>query len=139
VKNCCHGGCDNCNFSQVFDEMRSSRPKWVSCYVDRTLIDGRAHKSPASQLFAGADVLSLDDFLRRMNLLECRPTMGPKSPLLMEVPSEDTMIAFFNNISDGADTVDPQGWAAGMRRLSGEDHGALWLAFRNALVGDVTP
>ena len=26
MKNCCHGGCDNCNFSRIFDEMESGKP-----------------------------------------------------------------------------------------------------------------
>ncbi|KAJ1457144.1 hypothetical protein M885DRAFT_146929 [Pelagophyceae sp. CCMP2097] len=136
VKNCCHGGCDNCDFSQVFDEMRSSRPKWIACYTDRTLIDGRAHQSPAMQLFNNEETLSIEDFVLRLDELPCRPTMGPKSPLLMEAPSEETKRAFFQTISEGNDSVDAQGWANGLQRLTGEDHGAIWLAFRNALVGD---
>ena len=38
--NCCHGGCDNCDFSHVFDEMSSGRAKWLPLYPDRKIIDG---------------------------------------------------------------------------------------------------
>ena len=53
MMNCCHGGCDNCNYSHIFDNMTSGRPKWVPVYVNRNLIDGRDHMSPWSVLFTG--------------------------------------------------------------------------------------
>ena len=53
MMNCCHGGCDNCNYSHIFDNMTSGRPKWVPVYVNRKLIDGRDHMSPWSVLFTG--------------------------------------------------------------------------------------
>lgn len=41
LANCCHGGCSNCDFSRIFDEMNSARPKWIPLYTHRVLIDGR--------------------------------------------------------------------------------------------------
>jgi len=35
MKDCCHGGCDNCDYSRVFDEMNAGKAKWVACYVER--------------------------------------------------------------------------------------------------------
>ena len=44
MANCCHGGCDNCAFSHIFDQLESGKPKWLATYSDRTLVDGRNHR-----------------------------------------------------------------------------------------------
>lgn len=44
MANCCHGGCDNCAFSHIFDQLESGKPKWLPLYSQRTLIDGRNHR-----------------------------------------------------------------------------------------------
>lgn len=51
MMNCCHGGCDNCAYSHVFDNLSAGRPKWVPVYATRQLIDGRSHTSPWGRLF----------------------------------------------------------------------------------------
>jgi hypothetical protein len=35
MMNCCHGGCDNCAYSHVFDFMSAARAKWVPLYAYR--------------------------------------------------------------------------------------------------------
>ena len=37
MKDCCHGGCDNCDYSRVFDEMNAGKAKWVACYARCTV------------------------------------------------------------------------------------------------------
>lgn len=50
---CCHSGCDNCPYARTFDEMRSTRPKWIPFYTEMQFMDGRHHKSKwFSDIFA---------------------------------------------------------------------------------------
>ena len=51
MMNCCHGGCDNCAYSHIFDNLSAGRPKWVPLYASRQLIDGRTHTSPGGACF----------------------------------------------------------------------------------------
>lgn len=56
MMNCCHSGCDNCEFARVFDCMTSGRPKWVALYPYRKLIDGRDHIPIWAELLYGVTV-----------------------------------------------------------------------------------
>merc|ERR1719261_1999267 len=51
MKDCCHGGCDNCDYSRIFDEMNAGKAKWVSCYLTQEHSDGRRHEAPIAGIF----------------------------------------------------------------------------------------
>ena len=57
----CSGGCDNCDFSHIFDNLSAGRAKWVAVYPYRQLIDGRDHLSPWAKVFQIDDKLPLQD------------------------------------------------------------------------------
>lgn len=62
MRNCCHGGCDNCPYSHVFDQMTAGRAKWVPLYAHRKLIDDREHSSPWSVIFEDIGATSNESF-----------------------------------------------------------------------------
>merc|ERR1719231_144343 len=79
MKDCCHGGCDNCDFSRIFDEMNAGRPKWVLCYDYCELIDGRNVAPGWAAMFEGeGGALARDEFAAALSALPYRPSMGPK-------------------------------------------------------------
>lgn len=41
---CCHSGCDNCEWRYDFDVMRAARPKWLVTYQERKF-DSDAHRA----------------------------------------------------------------------------------------------
>ena len=41
---CCHSGCDNCEFRYDFDVMRAARPKWLVTYKERAF-DSATHRA----------------------------------------------------------------------------------------------
>jgi hypothetical protein len=47
---CCHSGCDNCEWRYDFDIMRAARPKWLVTYAERKF-DSDAHTAKWKALF----------------------------------------------------------------------------------------
>lgn len=41
---CCHSGCDNCEWRYDFDVMRAARPKWLVTYQERAF-DAATHRA----------------------------------------------------------------------------------------------
>lgn len=134
MKDCCHGGCDNCDYSRVFDEMNAGKAKWISCYLDREHIDGRRHEAPMLRVFGDDGSLSVDDFVQRLEAMPPVPAMGAK---MADVNSEfdaDGVAAVFLALSGGAESLDRTVFAAKLQELTGEEHGVAWRPFLNALV-----
>ena len=104
MASCCHGGCDNCNFSHVFDSLSAGRAKWVPTYSTRTLIDGRYEKAPWASIFdisdtVGEKEMSLDrvTFIERLQQLPYSMTMGPGASVPAdEVPLETAVGSFWD-------------------------------------------
>ncbi|KAJ8600052.1 hypothetical protein CTAYLR_001830 [Chrysophaeum taylorii] len=138
MKNCCHGGCDNCDFSRVFDEMNAGRPKWVACYAERELIDGRRHEAPWKQMFEGdVSELSAHDFVAGVKGLPFRPSMGPKLKVAADDPPDDDefLLALYEMLlPPGAAALTAGDVATGLQRITGVEHGAMWKDFCNAFV-----
>lgn len=82
---CCHSGCDNCPYARIFDEMRSSRPKWIPLYTETKFIDGRYHKSKwYSDIFSSNHdtVLSKAEVIRNLwNMPIQDSTLGVDIPI----------------------------------------------------------
>lgn len=78
VVNCCHSGCDSCNYSRIFDELTSGRPKWIPFYNDLTFIDGRRHITKWNSIFADSiqriDVIEFSNALKQLPIQAC---LGP--------------------------------------------------------------
>jgi len=136
--NCCHGGCDNCDFSQSFDEMKAGRPKWVPNYLFLAHIDGRSH-TPAwvETIFNGASgSVTEADFVERVRGLEYKACLGPmKSVQADDPPSEEACRALFHamNGSDGESSeLTAEQMAAALRTSTGEEFGAMWRDFKTA-------
>jgi len=154
--NCCHGGCDNCDFSHVFDEMSSGRAKWLPLYPDRKLIDGRSHISPWASLFfeqpeeatldaqgnawmsseRGVNELGVDKqrFVARFKALPYRMTMGPPSSSVQadDVPLQTSLDAFWALLTDGGSDsalLTPFQMASKLQQVCQAEHGALWSDF----------
>lgn len=127
VRNCCHGGCDNCDFSRVFDELNAGRPKWIPLYAERELIDGRRHESTWGALFEG-DRLDATAFVDKVRGLDYRPSMGPRIKVDDEL-DDDAIMALFNVLADGAETISADDVVLGLQRLTGEEHGVVWKHF----------
>lgn len=103
MMNCCHGGCDNCAYSHIFDNLSSGRPKWIPLYSYRKLIDGRSHLAPWASIFhltedcfTSTDTTSTDtlrigvevnkeEFAQRLQALPSRMVMGPS----ISVPTDE--------------------------------------------------
>lgn len=77
MMNCCHSGCDNCEFSRVFDCMTSARPKWIPLYQYRRLMDGRDHKPKWMLIFSGSDKVGIDQFHGILQTLPREVCLGP--------------------------------------------------------------
>lgn len=141
---CCHGGCDNCNFSRIFDEMSSGRPKWVALYPYRKHADGRDHMAPWSQIFVDEAMgpaaapslrLSKEQFVQRFSALPCAGfSMGPPSsvppdePLAPETLEQLWAAMQMRKQSDlpglGSDDM-----AHALADITGAEHGALFSEF----------
>ena len=92
MMNCCHGGCDNCAYSHVFDEMSSGRPKWIPLYISRTLIDGRNHVAPWASIFQDKSKISKQDFLKGIISLPYKNSLGPMDSVPAdEMPMEEAV------------------------------------------------
>jgi hypothetical protein len=154
MMNCCHGGCDNCDFSHVFDNLSAGKPKWVPVYANRQLIDGRSHMAPWSMLFYEGEMdftnfyediiatssatISKDVFIDRMKKLPSRACLGPPSSVPAdELPSDETLEEFWkviqNSVGDAAETITPAQMSTAMKALIGDDHGVMWSKFRSAV------
>jgi hypothetical protein len=104
MANCCHGGCDNCNYSHSFDNLSAGRAKWVPTYSTRTLIDGRSEKAPWANIFdspiAGdgtGEAIDKATFIERIQQLPYEMSMGPGSSVPAdETPLESAVEAFWD-------------------------------------------
>jgi len=134
--NCCHGGCDNCDFSRIFDEMSSGRVKWVALYPFRKHPDGREHTPPWMSMFENElERLNKDQFMDRLTALPCVGfSMGPPCSVQPnEPPSKEILESFWNSLqqhcgSCGALTANDM--ALALARGSGSEHGALYSEFK---------
>ncbi|KAJ1419338.1 hypothetical protein B484DRAFT_453444 [Ochromonadaceae sp. CCMP2298] len=132
--NCCHGGCDNCDYSHVFDSMQSGRPKWVALYPtgDRQLIDGRAHTAPWSAIFEGQGV-SQEAFAAKLSSLPYNACLGPPSSVPPDEPISETAVAELWAKVMGEDLgglLTSNKMVTAMQTLTGEEHGATWKKFK---------
>lgn len=82
MSQCCHSGCDNCEFARIFDEMNSGRAKWIPTYGDMKHVDNRNHVAKWMNLF----VDDADEFSELETLLD---TQGNKNVLTISM--EDLM------------------------------------------------
>lgn len=143
MMNCCHGGCDNCDFSHVFDNMAAGRPKWVPLYAYRQLIDGRDHTSPWATIFGGdGQAINESTFVDRMKELPYRMTMGPPSSVPAdEAPTDETLQALWQKLTatlrgmgeEIDSTIDASQMAKALVELTGESHGVMWADFKKAM------
>lgn len=144
MANCCHGGCDNCNFSHIFDEMSSARAKWIALYDYRELIDGRKHTPKWMQLFYSQEMLSKDEFILKINELSSQMVIG--TPSVPEIDGRideqvlgrfwDFLIAMRREILEDYDsiaTLDSKTFANLMKHLTSAEHGAMWNDFEKRL------
>lgn len=132
LRNCCHGGCDNCDYSHIFDEMNAGRPKWICLYPHRELIDGRRHEPTWASIFEKEEeAISSSQFFERLCQLPFRPSMGPKCKIPSdELPDAKVVDALYEKLlADGAETLTARDFARGLRKLTGEEHGATWKHF----------
>ena len=130
--NCCHSGCDNCEYRFRFDEMASGRAKWVPLYADRKHVDGRSHLAPWSMIFFDTwedfekakeeisventflhtkrgDSMSIDmnKFISKVQDIPPAVSIGPPSGVGEEPPSEPFLIEFWGKLTSTAiETVD---------------------------------
>lgn len=105
MMNCCHGGCDNCAYSHIFDSMTSGRAKWVACYPYRRLIDGREHCPPWSVLFSShqddiinqSSSLSLtkQQFIEKFQNLPSQLTLVPSISVPADEPVSSAALEHF--------------------------------------------
>lgn len=103
MASCCHGGCDNCNYSHSFDSLSAGRGKWVPTYSTRTLIDGRYEKAPWASIFDSEGnpdevaSLSKETFTERLQQLPYNLTMGPGTSVPAdEMPVEGAVSSFYD-------------------------------------------
>mmetsp|Transcript_22813 Transcript_22813/g.31288 ORF Transcript_22813/g.31288 Transcript_22813/m.31288 type:complete len:224 (-) Transcript_22813:72-743(-) len=134
MANCCHGGCDNCNYSRIFDSLSAGRAKWVALYTTRTLIDGRSHESPWAKIFPSEEAISKEEFVRRIQSLPYKPQMGPPSlpqeVSAEEIPSKEAVERLWGcGLEKPPDEMTPSQLMETLKRLTGEPHGALWSDF----------
>ena len=107
MMNCCHGGCDNCDFSHVFDNLTAGRPKWVPLYAYRKLVDGRDHTSPWAEIFTSGGGVDEAMFVARVQALPYRMTMGPgESVPADEVPDEEALRGLWQKMVAALDELD---------------------------------
>ena len=102
MMNCCHGGCDNCDFSHIFDEKNAARVKWVPCYEYRKLIDGRDHTSLWTNVLEcenNHNTINFDVFKKNVLSLRSQMSMGvPPSFSTTDNLNESTIAAFWEEI-----------------------------------------
>ena len=140
--NCCHGGCDNCDFSRVFDEMSSGRAKWVALYPFRRHQDGREHAPPWSAMFQSeGEQLDKQLFKERVGALPCVPfAMGPPSSVLpADLPAPEVLESFWELLlrrsgkpRTADESLSASDMALALTAATGAEHGALWSDFKRA-------
>ena len=134
MMNCCHGGCDNCDFSRVFDEMSSGRVKWVALYPFRKHPDGREHIPPWRSMFSDDEErLEKQQFLDRLSALPCASVaMGPPSSVSPdEPPSQEACEALWSVFK--SESITATDLAQALERATGAEHGAIYSEFKKAL------
>lgn len=140
LRNCCHGGCDNCDFSRVFDEMSAGKPKWIPLYVKREFEDGRSAVSTWSTMFEGDELVNAAAFVDRFKKLPFTPPMGAKKALgaADDIPSDEAVLLLWTKMA-GAAGVDPTAelcasdMAAAMAEITKKEHGAMFSEFELAM------
>jgi hypothetical protein len=135
MKDCCHGGCDNCDYSRIFDEMNAGKSKWVACYVEREHIDGRRHEAPVQGLFGSDERLGVEEFVARLGALDARPSMGARPADVSGDFDAAACAVLVRKVVGGADNVDRAAWGAALAEISSEAHGIAWRPWAKALVG----
>mmetsp|Transcript_47402 Transcript_47402/g.107441 ORF Transcript_47402/g.107441 Transcript_47402/m.107441 type:complete len:217 (+) Transcript_47402:72-722(+) len=134
MMNCCHGGCDNCDFARVFDELRAGRAKWIANYVYIEHIDGRSHAPPwVEAIFGGPDgEVDCAEFTERLGAMPYQMTLPPPAKKVSkdEPPSEETSAALFQLLAEGQDKLSAKIMAASMARITGEEFGSMWRDFK---------
>mmetsp|Transcript_3036 Transcript_3036/g.4732 ORF Transcript_3036/g.4732 Transcript_3036/m.4732 type:complete len:238 (-) Transcript_3036:1879-2592(-) len=144
--NCCHGGCDNCDFSHVFDNLNAGRPKWIALYPTgtRELIDGRSHDAAWVNLFDAVEYgdklgLMKEEFVQGVMALPYQNCLGPPSSVPAdELPSPASLEIMWDRLMmeakrlelDANDVLTAEMMTMAMKSLSGEDHGAKWKDFK---------
>ena len=104
MASCCHGGCDNCNYSHSFDNLSAGRAKWVPTYFTRTLIDGRSETAPWAGIFDSSEdieksLVRIDKatFRERLQKLPYELSMGPGTTVSAdEIPNDGAAEAFWD-------------------------------------------
>lgn len=142
--NCCHSGCDNCDFARVFDEMSSGRAKWVALYPYRKHCDGRDHTPPWSKIFEfDSEIICKDQFIQRfMALPSVDVSMGPPSAVSpASEPSREAMEEFWmilqyeiRNEKSVSDSINAGDMAQALARITGAEHGAIYSEFKKKLL-----
>lgn len=145
LTNCCHSGCDNCAYSRVFDSLSSARAKWVALYSYREFVDKRFHEPIWTSLFrekndANMQSISKVDFINRLKILPVQFCLGPPSLPLGEppIPSDESLTLFWEilfrenpNCNDNL-TISADEFAAALKSITVEEHGATWQSFLKA-------
>jgi hypothetical protein len=138
IANCCHSGCDSCNYSRVFDQMTSGRPKWIPLYSYREFIDGRSHTPSWISLFKDGEntgTIRRDNFSTRLNTLPVQLTMGTPSDADSSVLiSADVAEAFWRKLKSYTETpfteeLSAEEFASYLSKMTGESHGAAYSSF----------
>lgn len=139
VANCCHSGCDSCNFSHIFDNLSSSRAKWVATYVYREFIDGRNHMAQWTKLFGVSpeniqgEAIGVSDFTQRFHDLEYQMSIGTSiDPTDDKISSEALELLWdriCSAIASKADKLTATDFANGLKIITGEEHGAMYSKF----------
>jgi hypothetical protein len=135
MTNCCHGGCDNCDFSRIFDEMNSGRPKWVPVYSRRKLIDGREHFSSWSTvLFEDKEEISQEEFVTSLKKIKSQMTLGAPSVPSTEELTDEACIAFYETLRNAKppspDTLlSINKMSQALEALTENEHGAMFGDF----------
>lgn len=142
MMNCCHGGCDNCNYSRVFDNMAAGRPKWIAMYSDRQLVDGRRHVSKWSQLFCDeCSTLEKEMFIERLKNLSYQSCLGPSISVdPNDLPTEDTLNSLWDILTRYATEptektiieMSSNNMVEALRSFIQSEHGATWTEWLSA-------
>lgn len=138
MANCCHGGCDNCEYSHVFDQMNAGRAKWVPSYTYRQLIDGREHSSPWLKVFKNELEVTRDEFITRLIDLPYQMNMGSLSVPADEVPKREAVDQFFDALSSGRESISKEKLEEVLPAKVKDKHGVVWNAFKKAFVATKT-
>lgn len=109
MMNCCHGGCDNCAYSHIFDFMSSARAKWIPLYIHRRLIDGREHTAPWAPLFSpDNETITKAQFSSRLQTLPLQLTMGPPQSVPADEDIDPLVIdKLWEALAENNDTLTP--------------------------------